>query len=47
MKKMFKILGITCGILALVGIVFVGIGLANGGKEVVQSDVIDNTMMTI
>ncbi|MCI9566292.1 MAG: DUF4097 domain-containing protein [Eubacterium sp.] len=44
MKKMFKILGITCGILALVGIVFVGIGLANGGKEVVQSDVIDNRL---
>ncbi|MCI9617883.1 MAG: DUF4097 domain-containing protein [Eubacterium sp.] len=44
MKKMFKILGITCAILAGVGIIFVGIGLANGGKEVVQSDVIDNRL---
>ncbi|MCI9127522.1 MAG: DUF4097 domain-containing protein [Eubacterium sp.] len=44
MKKMFKILGMTCGILAGVGIVLVAIGVVNGGREVVQSDVMENRL---
>lgn len=44
MKKMFKIIGIICGILAGVGIIFVAIGLVNGGREEVLSDVLENRL---
>lgn len=44
MKKMFKILGIACAILAVIGIVLVAIGVVNGGREVVHSDVMKNRL---
>lgn len=44
MKKLFKILGIICAILAGIGIILVAIGVVNGGREVVHSDVMNNRL---
>lgn len=44
MKKMFKILGIICAVLAGIGIILVAIGVVNGGREVVHSDVMNNRL---
>lgn len=38
MKKITKILGITCAVLVALGVVFIIIGIANGGKHIVESD---------
>ena len=38
MKKFIKTLGFICAILTALGIIFVVIGIINGGKEIVESD---------
>lgn len=38
MKKFVKTLGIICAILTALGIVFVAIGIVNGGRQIVESD---------
>lgn len=44
MKKFYKILLIISGILAALGIVFVGIGTVKGGKAMIESDLINNRL---
>lgn len=45
MKKFLKRLGIISGILAALGVVFVGIGFARGGKDIVKSDLLNNRLV--
>lgn len=44
MKKFYKILLIISGILASLGIIFVGIGTVKGGRAIVESDLINNRL---
>lgn len=44
MKKFIKTLGIVCAVCAVLGIVLIAIGIINGGRRIIESDLKSNNL---